>query len=154
MRRSITLTAILQVKRYQLPPRPKFTAQMEYDIEETFLHGGSGAGGQKINKTNSKVQLKHLPTGIVVTSQKTRSRDQNRKDARERMAYELAKLENANSANETERDVALRQLKQQSKKSKDKKSAKKYKEHDETNERLKEQERLEEEAMIRKMLQN
>ena len=36
------------------------------DIEENFVKG-SGPGGQKINKTNSKVQLKHIPTGIVVS---------------------------------------------------------------------------------------
>ena len=35
------------------------------DIEESFIRG-SGNGGQKINKTASCVQLKHLPTGIMV----------------------------------------------------------------------------------------
>lgn len=36
------------------------------DIEEKFVRG-SGAGGQKINKTNSKVQMTHSPTGLQVT---------------------------------------------------------------------------------------
>ncbi|RAL62312.1 hypothetical protein DID88_004878 [Monilinia fructigena] len=33
----------------------------EADFTEVFLHG-SGPGGQKINKTSSAVQLKHIPT--------------------------------------------------------------------------------------------
>ena len=35
------------------------------DFDEKFVRG-SGAGGQKINKTNSKVQLTHTPTGLQV----------------------------------------------------------------------------------------
>jgi hypothetical protein len=37
----------------------------EWDLEEAFVKG-SGPGGQKINKKMSRVQLKHLPTGIAV----------------------------------------------------------------------------------------
>lgn len=47
------------------------------DIEEKFVRG-SGHGGQKINKTSSAVQLKHLPTGIMVKYQKHRERSMNR----------------------------------------------------------------------------
>lgn len=72
-----------------LPPRPKI---VETDIEESFLKG-SGPGGQKINKTSSAVQIKHLPTGIVVKSQETRSRQQNRKLARQVLAEKLDLLE-------------------------------------------------------------
>ena len=50
------------------------------DIEEQFVRG-SGAGGQKINKTNSSVWLKHLPTGIQVKCQDFREREANRKRA-------------------------------------------------------------------------
>lgn len=77
-------------KPNQMPPRPKVC---EADIREKFIKGGSGHGGQKINKTNSKVQLKHIPTGIVVTCQLTRSRDQNRKLAREILAAKLDEME-------------------------------------------------------------
>lgn len=47
------------------------------DIEEKFVHGG-GRGGQKINKSTNAVQLKHLPTGIIVKYQKHRERAMNR----------------------------------------------------------------------------
>ena len=47
------------------------------DIDEKFVHGG-GRGGQKINKSSNVVQLKHLPTGIIVKFQKERSRAMNR----------------------------------------------------------------------------
>lgn len=47
------------------------------DIEERFILG-SGRGGQKINKTSSRVQLIHHPSGMVVTNQTTRSQSQNR----------------------------------------------------------------------------
>jgi protein subunit release factor B len=59
---------------------------------ESFLKG-SGPGGQKINKTSSAVQLKHLPTGIVVKCQETRSRDQNRKLARRILSEKLDEME-------------------------------------------------------------
>jgi protein subunit release factor B len=47
------------------------------DIEEKFIHGG-GRGGQKINKSTNAVQLKHIPTGIIIKYQKHRERAMNR----------------------------------------------------------------------------
>ncbi len=58
------------------------------DIEESFVRG-SGSGGQKINKTSSCVQLKHIPTGTLVRCQETRSREANRWLARETLAVLL-----------------------------------------------------------------
>lgn len=48
----------------------------EEDIEEKFTKG-SGKGGQKINKTESCVFLKHLPTNISVKCQAHRERSNN-----------------------------------------------------------------------------
>lgn len=72
-----------------LPPRRVI---LEEEITEAFLKG-SGPGGQKINKTSSAVQIKHLATGIVVKCQATRSREQNRKTARKILAEKLEELE-------------------------------------------------------------
>ena len=47
------------------------------EIEEKSIRG-SGKGGQKINKTNNAVQLKHMPTGIMVKYQEFRDRPMNR----------------------------------------------------------------------------
>ena len=45
----------------------------EQDLEESFVRG-SGRGGQKVNKTNNCVYLRHTPTGIAVKCHADRSR--------------------------------------------------------------------------------
>lgn len=67
---------------------------LEEDLEERFVLG-SGSGGQKINKTSSCVYLKHRPSGHEVSCQETRSREQNREIARERLCEHFEKREAA-----------------------------------------------------------
>lgn len=64
------------------------TLMNESNLQEKFVKG-SGRGGQKINKNLSCVQLKHIPTGIAVETQRFRELMNNRKEARKLLALQL-----------------------------------------------------------------
>ena len=53
----------------------------EADLLERFIRG-SGPGGQKVNKTSSCVQIKHLVSGVEVKCRQSRSLMTNRIKAR------------------------------------------------------------------------
>ena len=76
----------------------------ETDLEESFARS-SGPGGQNVNKVSTAVTLRHLPSGISVTVQDSRSQAVNRKLARERL------LDAVESAREEQRmaEVATRE---------------------------------------------
>jgi protein subunit release factor B len=56
----------------------------ETELEESFARS-RGPGGQNVNKVSTAVTLRHVPTGISVTVQDSRSQAVNRKLARERL---------------------------------------------------------------------
>src|SRR3990167_671972 len=62
----------------------------EKDIEEKFI-SGSGPGGQKVNKTQNVVYLKHMLSNIEVKCGKERSREDNRFFARRMLLEEYKK---------------------------------------------------------------
>ena len=57
---------------------------------ETFR--SSGPGGQHVNKTESAVRLRHLPTDIVVTSQQERSQHRNKAICLQKLREKVEKL--------------------------------------------------------------
>lgn len=75
---------VSEQKKVELEQRMQKCRLLEKDIEETFVRS-SGSGGQKVNKTSTCVHLKHLPTGLAVKVQKSRSQGLNRFYARRQL---------------------------------------------------------------------
>ncbi|HIJ80242.1 MAG TPA: peptide chain release factor-like protein [Desulfuromonadales bacterium] len=80
--------AVSEEKNRWLRHRMAERGVREEDLEERFVRS-SGNGGQYVNTTSSCVQLRHLPSGIMVSCMRERSQSLNRFLARRELLERL-----------------------------------------------------------------
>lgn len=111
---------VSETKIHDLLRRMERLGLQEGDLEENFIRG-SGAGGQKINKTSVVVHLRHKPSGCEVRCQESRSQALNRFLARRLLVEKLEeKIFEEKSEKQKQIEKIRRQKRRRSRRAKEK----------------------------------
>ena len=94
---TVTVAVLPDPTDVELPKIP------DRDLEWSVCRG-TGAGGQKRNKTETTVQLRHVPTGLSIRCEDTRSQQKNRALALQLLRAKLWEQQQANSAQSRAKD--------------------------------------------------
>src|SRR2546427_10610290 len=88
---SITMAMPIPNVRQNMITLPESDDELLSECEvDTFR--SSGPGGQPVNKTGSAVRHRHLPSGVVVTSQQERSQHRNKALCVQKLREKIEKL--------------------------------------------------------------
>lgn len=114
------LTQINMINKDKWEKLAEWMAKLEIketDLIEKFILG-SGKGGQKLHKTASTVYLKHLPSAIEIKCQDSRSREDNRYFARQRLCEKLnSQLSDEKTKEQQRKEKIKRQKKRRTRRS-------------------------------------
>ena len=91
-----------------LPEAEDVEVEIRDEDVRVDVYRSSGAGGQKVNKTETAIRLTHFPTGIVVTCQDERSQLKNKDKAFKVLRSRL--YDYYNSRNQSEYDAHRKSL--------------------------------------------
>ena len=100
---AVALNFVIKCSLFQVP-KLDFDHKDKDQIIEVHMRG-SGPGGQSVAKSNNAVSLKHIPTGIVAKCHETRSVNQNRLIARQKLLEALDKFYNKEDSVESQVQV-------------------------------------------------
>ncbi len=91
-----------------LPEAEDVDVEIRDEDVRVDVYRSSGAGGQKVNKTETAIRLTHFPTGIVVTCQDERSQLKNKDKAYKVLRSRL--YDYYNNLNRSEQDAHRKSL--------------------------------------------